>query len=194
MARRRPPRPRQSKLWAAEKDLCRSDLRLRQGSMGPGPWRYLATTTSTTMTIREFPTIGVPYFGVLIIRILLFRVLYLGPLFSETLILLLRVLVLALVLVIEAAAGAGADPSRVCCTMIAAGVAVSQGTERGCVESRRKLHSGGLPLAAEKRYWCRHEVGFALGYWWVHSRLFGNVVARMLGFDTSGMICVSCSP
>ena len=28
---------------------------------------------------------GVPYFGVLIIRILLFRVLYWGPLFSETL-------------------------------------------------------------------------------------------------------------
>ena len=27
---------------------------------------------------------GVPYFGVLIIRILLFRVLYWGPLFSET--------------------------------------------------------------------------------------------------------------
>ena len=32
----------------------------------------------------EFPKIGVPYFGVLIIRILLFRVLHLGPLFSET--------------------------------------------------------------------------------------------------------------
>ena len=28
-------------------------------------------------------SIGVPYFGVLIIRILLFRVLYLGPLFSD---------------------------------------------------------------------------------------------------------------
>ena len=27
---------------------------------------------------------GVPYFGVLILRILLFRVLYLGPEFSET--------------------------------------------------------------------------------------------------------------
>ena len=32
----------------------------------------------------EFPKIRVPYFGVLIIRILLFRVLYSGPLFSET--------------------------------------------------------------------------------------------------------------
>ena len=32
----------------------------------------------------EFPNIGVTYFGVLIIRILLFRVLYSGPLFSET--------------------------------------------------------------------------------------------------------------
>ena len=32
----------------------------------------------------EFPKIGVPYFGVLIIRILLFRVLYWGPRFSET--------------------------------------------------------------------------------------------------------------
>ena len=32
----------------------------------------------------EFPKIGEPYLGVLIIRILLFRVLYWGPLFSET--------------------------------------------------------------------------------------------------------------
>ena len=32
----------------------------------------------------EFPKIGVPYFGDLIIRILLFRVLYWGPLFLET--------------------------------------------------------------------------------------------------------------
>ena len=32
----------------------------------------------------EFPKIGIPYFGVLITRILLFRVLYWGPLFSET--------------------------------------------------------------------------------------------------------------
>ena len=31
-----------------------------------------------------FPKMGVPYSGVLIIRILLFRVLYWGPLFSET--------------------------------------------------------------------------------------------------------------
>ena len=31
-----------------------------------------------------FRTLGVPYFGVLIIRILLSRVLYQGPLFSET--------------------------------------------------------------------------------------------------------------
>ena len=34
--------------------------------------------------IWEFPKIGVPYFGVLIIRILLCRVLYSGPQFSET--------------------------------------------------------------------------------------------------------------
>ena len=32
----------------------------------------------------EFPKTGVPYYGDLIIRILLFRVLYWGPLFSET--------------------------------------------------------------------------------------------------------------
>ena len=32
----------------------------------------------------SFRKLGVPYFGVLIIRILLFRVLYWGPLFSET--------------------------------------------------------------------------------------------------------------
>ena len=35
-------------------------------------------------SIWEFPKIRVPYFGVLIIRILLFGVLYEGPLFSET--------------------------------------------------------------------------------------------------------------
>ena len=35
------------------------------------------------ITIWDFPKTRVPYFGVLIIRILLFRVLYLGPLFSE---------------------------------------------------------------------------------------------------------------
>ena len=34
----------------------------------------------------SFQKLGVPYFGVLIIRILLFRVLYQGPLFLETLI------------------------------------------------------------------------------------------------------------
>ena len=32
----------------------------------------------------SFRKLGVPYLGVLIIRILLFRVLYSGPLFSET--------------------------------------------------------------------------------------------------------------
>ena len=31
-----------------------------------------------------FPKLRVPYFGVLIIGVLLFRVLYWGPLFSET--------------------------------------------------------------------------------------------------------------
>ena len=34
--------------------------------------------------ILSFRKLGVPYFGVLIIRILVFRVLSLGPLFSET--------------------------------------------------------------------------------------------------------------
>ena len=34
--------------------------------------------------IWGFPKNRVPYFGVLVIRVLLFRVLYLGPLFSET--------------------------------------------------------------------------------------------------------------
>ena len=32
----------------------------------------------------SFRKLGVPYFGVLIIKILLFRVLYLGPLFSNS--------------------------------------------------------------------------------------------------------------
>ena len=35
-------------------------------------------------TFGGFRELGVPYFGVLIIRILLFRVLYYGPLFLET--------------------------------------------------------------------------------------------------------------
>ena len=35
-------------------------------------------------SIWEFPKTGVPYLGVLIIRILLFRVLHSCPLFSET--------------------------------------------------------------------------------------------------------------
>ena len=39
---------------------------------------------SLGLRIGEFPRIRVPYFGVLIIRILLFRVLHQGPLFSET--------------------------------------------------------------------------------------------------------------
>ena len=39
---------------------------------------------SESLSIFEFPKLGVPYFGVLIIRILLFRVLYQGPIFSET--------------------------------------------------------------------------------------------------------------
>ena len=37
-----------------------------------------------TKVCGSFRKLGAPYFGVLIIRILLFRVLYLGPLFSET--------------------------------------------------------------------------------------------------------------
>ena len=73
------------------------------------PWGMHFTVHATTATVRkdrtqtstsgrssqgpaanaksqkwEFPRIGVPYFGVLIIRILQFRVLYSGPLFSET--------------------------------------------------------------------------------------------------------------
>ena len=38
---------------------------------------------SLAWTYGSFPKLGVPYFGVLIIRLLL-RVLYSGPLFSET--------------------------------------------------------------------------------------------------------------
>ena len=40
--------------------------------------------TQTLQEYGSFRKLGVPYFGVLIIRILLFRVLYQGPLFSET--------------------------------------------------------------------------------------------------------------
>ena len=42
------------------------------------------TSLGILLSKWEFPKIGVPYFGVLIIRILLFRVLNFGPLFSET--------------------------------------------------------------------------------------------------------------
>ena len=41
-------------------------------------------TVIVVRTNGSFRKLGVPYFGVLIIRILLFRVLYRGPLFSET--------------------------------------------------------------------------------------------------------------
>ena len=44
----------------------------------------LAVYSDLSLLTWEFPKIGVPYFGDLIIRILLFRVLYWGPLFSET--------------------------------------------------------------------------------------------------------------
>ena len=36
------------------------------------------------MGFKSFRKLGVPYFGVLMIRFLLFRVLHWGPLFSET--------------------------------------------------------------------------------------------------------------
>ena len=42
----------------------------------PGSWAHFR--------YGSFRKLGVPYFGILIIRILLFRVLYEGPLFSET--------------------------------------------------------------------------------------------------------------
>ena len=48
------------------------DHNARCGARCFSPWR------------PEFPKIGVPYLGVLIIRILLFGVLYEGPLCSET--------------------------------------------------------------------------------------------------------------
>ena len=44
-----------------------SELRVRMSCVGLKLFRHL---------IWEFPKMGVPYFGVLIIRILLFRVLY----------------------------------------------------------------------------------------------------------------------
>ena len=56
----------------------------RPGCRGPRLCDGEALKPAFQLLIREFPKIGVPYFAVLIIRILLFRVLYLGPLFSET--------------------------------------------------------------------------------------------------------------
>ena len=47
---------------------------------GPG----IPSTPKMHTHMWDFPKIRVPYLGVLIISILLFRVLYLGPLFSET--------------------------------------------------------------------------------------------------------------
>ena len=44
----------------------------------------LSTCHPNSKDSSHFPKIRVPYFEVLIIRILLFRVLYSGPLFSET--------------------------------------------------------------------------------------------------------------
>ena len=48
-----------------------------------GPWRSVLELKVWRLS-RSFRKLGVPYFGVLIIRILLFTVLYSGPLFSET--------------------------------------------------------------------------------------------------------------
>ena len=53
----------------------------------PYTYIYIHTHMNTHMSnvyTWEFPKIGVPYFGVLITRILLFGVLYWGPLLSET--------------------------------------------------------------------------------------------------------------
>ena len=48
-------------------------------------WRWAGLTALLVRTLHgSFRKLGVPYFGVLMIRILLFVVLYEGPLFSET--------------------------------------------------------------------------------------------------------------
>ena len=44
-----------------------------------------STVDGYSREVGSFRKLGVPYLGVLIIRILLFRVLYRGPIFSETL-------------------------------------------------------------------------------------------------------------
>ena len=56
---------------------------LRDGECSPWGFRCLHVDSSGQACV-EFPKIGVPYFGVLIIRMLLFRALNFGPLFSET--------------------------------------------------------------------------------------------------------------
>ena len=52
----------------------------------PASWKRIKTVFSIQSTALNgsFRKLGVPYFGILIIRNRLFRVLYWGPLFSET--------------------------------------------------------------------------------------------------------------
>ena len=57
--------------------------------LNPEPDTLSPTKTAPDRSLIEpyyesFRKLGLPYFGVLIIRILLFRVLYQDPLFSET--------------------------------------------------------------------------------------------------------------
>ena len=65
---------------------------MTQTTLGPirgfpkiGGVPYLGVLIIRILVFRGFPKIGgVPYLGVLIIRILVFRILFSGPLFSET--------------------------------------------------------------------------------------------------------------
>ena len=50
----------------------------------PSTWRFMGSYMWSYKSYGGFRKWGVPYFGVLIVRILLFRVLHQGPLFSET--------------------------------------------------------------------------------------------------------------
>ena len=69
---------------AREMDITRKLLFACTSSLQSKLARAMGSWRTSAWSYGRFRKLGVPYFGVLRIRILLFRVPYLGPLFSET--------------------------------------------------------------------------------------------------------------
>ena len=85
MATRTPHR-----IWASREVSAELETKAarKPSAVDARAWRFedidLSEWYEYALICGSFRKLGVPYFGVLIIRILIFRVLYEGPLFSET--------------------------------------------------------------------------------------------------------------